>query len=164
MKETLGVTDYIVVISSLLISILIGLRFQIGKAKLKTTREYLLASKNAPMLLVVMSTTVTMLSAIVMLGSPAETYRFGPQLSLLSFFPVIGMALAAKIFIPIYFQLKVSSIYEGGLKAVLWNDLFQSVLMILCLVIVYIVGVHEVGGIGEVYKRAQVGNRLNFFK
>ncbi|GFT00314.1 sodium-coupled monocarboxylate transporter 1 [Trichonephila clavipes] len=112
MKETLGVTDYIVVISSLVISILIGLRFQIGKAKLKTTREYLLASKNAPMLLVVMSTTVTMLSAIVMLGSPAETYRFGPQLSLLSFFPIIGMALAAKIFIPIYFQLKVSSIYE----------------------------------------------------
>ncbi|GFQ66981.1 sodium-coupled monocarboxylate transporter 2, partial [Trichonephila clavata] len=52
----------------------------------------------------------------------------------------------------------------GGLKAVLWNDLIQSGLMVLCLVIVYIVGVNEVGGIGEVYRRAQAGNRLHFFE
>ncbi|GFT00316.1 hypothetical protein TNCV_2738701 [Trichonephila clavipes] len=35
--------------------------------------------------------------------------------------------------------------------------------MVLCLVTVYIVGVNEVGGIGEVYRRAQAGNRLNLF-
>ncbi|KAF8796438.1 Sodium-dependent multivitamin transporter like protein [Argiope bruennichi] len=54
-------------------------------------------------------------------------------------------------------------LHMGGLKAVLWTDLFQTVLMFLCLFIVFVVGIAEVGGIGKVFRIAAAGNRLQYF-
>ncbi|GFT00337.1 putative sodium-dependent multivitamin transporter [Trichonephila clavipes] len=53
--------------------------------------------------------------------------------------------------------------FLGGLKAILWTDAFQGVLMFLCIITLYITGITEVGGIGETIRRGAVGNRIQFF-
>ena len=60
----------------------------------------------------------------------------------------------------------VCTIYcsAGGIKAVLWTDVFQSVLMFAGMICVAAKGVVEVGGIDVVYQRALEGNRLQFWK
>ncbi|XP_074638240.1 sodium-coupled monocarboxylate transporter 1-like [Acropora palmata] len=51
----------------------------------------------------------------------------------------------------------------GGLKAVIWTDVFQSLIMIAGLIVVVIVGSLEVGGFGQVWKINKEFGRLDFF-
>lgn len=55
-------------------------------------------------------------------------------------------------------------LFQGGLKAVLWTDVFQSLLMFFALLSVIIKGSTEVGGFEEMLSIAEKGGRLNFFK
>lgn len=51
----------------------------------------------------------------------------------------------------------------GGLKAVIWTDVFQSMIMVGGLITVVIVGSNEVGGFNQVWKINKDFDRLNFF-
>lgn len=51
----------------------------------------------------------------------------------------------------------------GGMKAVLWTDLFQSLLMFLAMLAVVVVGAYNVGGVSNVWEAASQGGRLEFF-
>ncbi|GBM14501.1 Sodium-coupled monocarboxylate transporter 2, partial [Araneus ventricosus] len=53
--------------------------------------------------------------------------------------------------------------FLGGLKAVLWSDVFQGILMFMYIIIVYAFGITETGGVGEVIRRAEAGERIQFF-
>lgn len=50
----------------------------------------------------------------------------------------------------------------GGIKAVLITDVFQAVLMFLALFLVIGTAAYSVGGIGEIWRIAQEGHRLEF--
>ncbi|GFR23161.1 sodium-coupled monocarboxylate transporter 2 [Trichonephila clavata] len=52
----------------------------------------------------------------------------------------------------------------GGLKAVIWTDVFQACLILSTLIIVYIKGIGEAGGISEIYRKSAESNRLNIFE
>ena len=52
----------------------------------------------------------------------------------------------------------------GGIKAVLWTDVFQSFLMFMSMIIIIVKGTYDVGGFNVVWQRAQLGNRIEFFK
>ncbi|GBN39922.1 Sodium-coupled monocarboxylate transporter 2 [Araneus ventricosus] len=52
----------------------------------------------------------------------------------------------------------------GGMKAVLWADVFQAVLMFVCLFAVIVQGCLLLGGIGNVFEIADEGGRLFFPK
>ena len=52
----------------------------------------------------------------------------------------------------------------GGIKAVVWNDSFQSVVMMVGIVAVLIKGCLVVGGIGPVWDLNEQFGRLNFFE
>lgn len=52
----------------------------------------------------------------------------------------------------------------GGLKAVVWTDTLQFLLMIGGLVCVIVLGLTEIGGIEHVWTTADAGGRLIFFK
>ncbi|KAG8199451.1 hypothetical protein JTE90_000318 [Oedothorax gibbosus] len=224
-KYLLGVSDLVVLSITLVIPLLIGFKFKSSGSEHGSPSEYFLAGKNAGLLVVVTSTTVTILSAIVMISTSAEIYKFGPMHVYFSIGLCIGSYFASYMFTPIYFRCKVSSIYEllemrfgkytryaisavfivqtmlymcavllgpvlalnavtnfsmqmaiiafgavctiycvmGGLKAVLWTDAFQAVLMITVIIIVYVVGISEVGSVTEIIRRASEGKRLNFF-
>lgn len=52
----------------------------------------------------------------------------------------------------------------GGIKAVVWTDVFQATIMLGSCILVATIGTYEVGGISEVWRRAEEGNRIEFFK
>ncbi|XP_042912232.1 putative sodium-dependent multivitamin transporter [Parasteatoda tepidariorum] len=222
----LGATDYAVLVFTLLISAAIGIIFRFSGGRQKTTTEYLLADRDMSQIPVTLSISVTITSAVMMLGTPAETYRYGLQHVVTPFGIVIGMLLASYVFIPVYFQCRVSTVYEfldmrygkytrlivsalfvvqtilymsavlygpalalsavtdltlttsilviggvctfycvlGGLKAVIWTDAFQAVLMFTCMIVFYTVSISDAGGISKIYERAYEGNRLELLK
>uniref|UniRef100_A0A8C2BTW6 Sodium-dependent multivitamin transporter n=1 Tax=Cyprinus carpio TaxID=7962 RepID=A0A8C2BTW6_CYPCA len=55
----------------------------------------------------------------------------------------------------------VCTLYTGGLKAVIWTDVFQTIVMFAGQLAVIIVGTHQAGGIAEVWKKAQNGSRIS---
>lgn len=50
------------------------------------------------------------------------------------------------------------------MKAVLWTDTMQLVIMIVGIVIVYIVGVLKEGGFAEIYRVNKLSGRLDIFE
>uniref|UniRef100_A0A672FI58 Sodium-dependent multivitamin transporter n=1 Tax=Salarias fasciatus TaxID=181472 RepID=A0A672FI58_SALFA len=48
----------------------------------------------------------------------------------------------------------------GGLKAVIWTDVFQTVVMFAGQLAVIVVGASQAGGIAEVWRKAKEGNRI----
>ncbi|XP_022237186.1 putative sodium-dependent multivitamin transporter isoform X2 [Limulus polyphemus] len=51
----------------------------------------------------------------------------------------------------------------GGIKAVLWTDLYQSLLMFLSMFVVLIKGTYDAGGLQNVWHIAKTGGRIQFF-
>ncbi|XP_038155542.1 solute carrier family 5 member 6 [Cyprinodon tularosa] len=49
----------------------------------------------------------------------------------------------------------------GGLKAVIWTDVFQTVVMFAGQLAVIIVGVQRTGGVSEVWRKVKEGNRIS---
>ncbi len=52
----------------------------------------------------------------------------------------------------------------GGLKAVLWTDALQAVIMIGSIIAVIIAGVNQIGGMSIVWERAKDAGRLDVWK
>ncbi|KAK3597516.1 hypothetical protein CHS0354_018108, partial [Potamilus streckersoni] len=50
---------------------------------------------------------------------------------------------------------------KGGLKAVMWTDSFQMIIIVAGFLAVAIQGTTEVGGFGVVWERAQNGSKLD---
>ena len=53
---------------------------------------------------------------------------------------------------------------QGGMKAVIWNDVFQALVMLGGLVAVVIKGSEKVGGFGHVWDLLEKGDRLKFIE
>lgn len=49
---------------------------------------------------------------------------------------------------------------QGGLKAVIWTDVFQTLVMFAGQLAVIVVGVQQSGGVSEVWRKVQEGNRF----
>ena len=60
--------------------------------------------------------------------------------------------------------MSVSFIMQGGLKAVVWTDVFQSLIMVAGLITVVVIGSIEVGGLNNVWKINEEFGRMHFFK
>uniref|UniRef100_A0A671N8N7 Sodium-dependent multivitamin transporter-like n=1 Tax=Sinocyclocheilus anshuiensis TaxID=1608454 RepID=A0A671N8N7_9TELE len=69
-------------------------------------------------------------------------------------FDLWGAVLAMGLVCTLYTAL-------GGLKAVIWTDVFQTIVMFAGQLAVIIVGTHQAGGIAEVWKKAQNGSRIS---
>lgn len=54
--------------------------------------------------------------------------------------------------------------FKGGLRAVVWTDTLQSLLMFASMVAILILGAEKVGGWEQVWINNQKGQRLEFFK
>lgn len=50
------------------------------------------------------------------------------------------------------------------MKAVLWTDLFQSILMFVSMFAVVGVGTYRMGGVSNVWNEALAGGRIEFLK
>ncbi|KAG5276524.1 hypothetical protein AALO_G00106640 [Alosa alosa] len=84
----------------------------------------------------------------VVLYAPALALNAGENVDLW------GAVLAMGLVCTLYTTL-------GGLKAVIWTDVFQTIVMFAGQLAVIIVGTHQAGGITEVWRKAQNGNRIS---
>ncbi|CAF3488944.1 unnamed protein product [Rotaria sordida] len=50
----------------------------------------------------------------------------------------------------------------GGMKAVIWTDVIQTIMMFLGVILSVIIGFYDAGGIKSVFKSAMDGNRIQF--
>ena len=77
LKPTLGTVDYLVLVSMLLISLLIGLFYAIKDRNNQTSQKFLMAGKDMSLAPVAMSLSSTFMSATTLLGWPTEMYTKG---------------------------------------------------------------------------------------
>jgi Na+/pantothenate symporter len=53
---------------------------------------------------------------------------------------------------------------QGGLKAVVWTDTLQQIIMMGSSIIVIVLGIIAVGGLDVMWQRSLDGDRIEFFK
>lgn len=209
-----SVWDYVVFAASLLLSLAIGLRYAFTGGKQMTTDEFLMANRKMGYGPVALSLMVTFISAVSVLGVPAEIFVHGTDYCYLTISYFLCFPVVAHIFIPVFYKLKITSVYEylelrfskfvricgtiiymlmliiymgvvlytpalalntvtdvnvwisvvilcvictlyttlGGLKAVIWTDVFQAIVMFGGQTIVLVLGVYKVGGMDEVWR------------
>ncbi|XP_075225770.1 putative sodium-dependent multivitamin transporter [Lycorma delicatula] len=210
-KKILGITDILVLISTLIISVLIGIYCRFTGGKQKTVQEYLFGDQKQNVLSVAFSLTASLFSAAYLLGLPSETYTYGLSFSVTLLGKLIATPLAAHLF---YLQLRfgqttklvisliscvvavmymaimiygpaitlesltdISHTYSiivigiictfystiGGVKAVIFTDVFQLILMFLGPLSIIFTAVLESGGVKTIWKTAEERGRTHIF-
>ncbi|GFT24615.1 sodium-coupled monocarboxylate transporter 1 [Nephila pilipes] len=224
MAESLAVEDYVILGIVLAVSSVIGIYFRFSGGRQKTMDEFLMAGKSMAILPVAFSIMATFMSAIDIIGVPAEIYMYGMQMTTWLLGLPFGSLFASYACLPTYFDLDVSTSYEylevrfgkttrllaafsfivrtvlftavvlytpslalnavtgistwtsilslsavcvfycslGGLKAVLWTDVFQAILMYVAAISIVVKGA-LILGFGEVINISERGGRLVFF-
>lgn len=174
---------------------------------------------------VALSLTASFLSAVTVLGTPAEAYRFGASFLIILLSYTFVIILTAELLLPVFYRSGITSTYEylqlrfnrlvryaativytvqtilytgvvvyapalalnqvtgfdlwgsvlatgivctfyctlGGLKAVVWSDAFQMVVMIVGFLTILIQGSAQTGGFHNVLEHSTNGSRLNIF-
>ncbi|NXA84543.1 SC5A8 protein, partial [Thryothorus ludovicianus] len=227
------VWDYVVFAAMLLISAIIGIYYAFVGGGQKTSKDFLMAGRSMSALPVALSLTASFMSAVTVLGTPAEIYRYGAIFCIFAITYALVVLCSAEIFLPVFYKLGITSTYEylelrfnkylrlcgtvlfiiqtasklqssstlytgiviyapalalnqvtgfdlwgavvatgvvctfyctlGGLKAVVWTDVFQVGIMVAGFSSVIIRAVVVQEGIGHVLNDSYHGGRLNFW-
>ncbi|XP_015365034.1 PREDICTED: sodium-coupled monocarboxylate transporter 1-like [Diuraphis noxia] len=226
MEQLNWMVEYAAFVIMLGLSIVIGLYYGCF-SKQNTVADYLLGGKHMTVFPITMSLIASHISGITLLGVPSEIYSNGTQYLIVGVVNnVVVIALVIWIYLPVFYDLQLTSVYEylglrfdtnvrglsslifaiqlilyipiviyipalafnqvtgldvhlitviicvicifyttiGGLKAVVWTDAIQSIFTAVSIVIVIILGVIQAGGIGNVFRSNQEGDRIEFFK
>lgn len=220
-----AVWDYVVFALMLLISAVIGIYFAFAGGGQKTSKDFLMGGRSMSATPVALSLTASFMSAVTVLGTPAEVYRFGAMFSIFAITYTIVVVVSSEVFLPVFYRLGITSTYEylelrfnkvvrligtvlfiiqtilytgiviyapalalnqvtgfdlwgavvatgvvctfyctlGGLKAVVWTDVFQVGIMVAGFTSVIIRAVVVQGGIAPILNDSYYGDRLNFW-
>ncbi|KAM6153309.1 sodium-coupled monocarboxylate transporter 1 [Erethizon dorsatum] len=220
-----GAWDYLVFAGMLLVSAAIGVYYAYAGGGQQTSKDFLMGGRRMTAVPVALSLTASFMSAVTVLGTPAEVYRFGAIFSIFAITYFLMVVLCAEVFLPVFYKLGITSTYEylelrfnrsirlcgtvlfmvqtilytgiviyapalalnqvtgfdrwgavvatgvvctfyctlGGLKAVVWTDVFQVGIMLAGFASVIIQAVVIQGGIETILNDAYNGGRLNFW-
>ncbi|XP_053149203.1 sodium/iodide cotransporter [Hemicordylus capensis] len=221
---TFSFWDYGVFGLMLLISTSIGLFYALSKGGQRTSDDFFTGGRQMSAVPVGLSLSASFMSAIQVLGVPAEAYRYGMKFLWMCLGQVLNTLLTAYLFLPVFYRLGLTSTYEylemrfskkvrlcgtiqyiiatmlytgiviyapalilnqvtgldiwasllstgvictfyttiGGMKAVIWTDVFQVFVMLSGFVAILIRGTILVGGPGQVLSIAYNNSRINF--
>ncbi|NXW03495.1 SC5A8 protein, partial [Fregetta grallaria] len=227
------VWDYVVFAAMLLVSAVIGIYYAFAGGGQKTSKDFLMGGRSMSALPVALSLTASFMSAVTVLGTPAEIYRYGAIFCIFAITYGLVVLCSAEIFLPVFYKLGITSTYEylelrfnkylrlcgtalfiiqtaskpqscstlytgiviyapalalnqvtgfdlwgavvatgvvctfyctlGGLKAVVWTDVFQVGIMVAGFSSVIIRAVVVQEGIGRIVNDSYYGGRLNFW-
>nr|CAB3266303.1 sodium-coupled monocarboxylate transporter 1 [Phallusia mammillata] len=220
----LNIWDYIVLVLLFAISSGIGLFFAIRDRKKAKTSDYLMGGRNMHAVPVAFSATTGFLSAIAIIATPAEFYRYGTMYLYYVITYFLNAIICSSIYVPLFYRLGVNSTYEylemrfdrrvrllvsaifilqqvmycalviyapalalnavtgldlwtailmtgvvctfytttGGLRAVIWTDVFQFTVMLAGFLAIIVRGCYLVGGAKNMWKIAERGGRIDF--
>ncbi|KFV08869.1 Sodium-coupled monocarboxylate transporter 1, partial [Pterocles gutturalis] len=227
------VWDYVVFAAMLLVSAVIGVYYAFAGGGQKTSKDFLMGGRSMTAIPVALSLTASFMSAVTVLGTPAEIYRYGAIFCIFAITYGLVVLCSAEIFLPVFYKLGITSTYEylelrfnkylrlcgtilfiiqtaskpqscstlytgiviyapalalnqvtgfdlwgavvatgvvctfyctlGGLKAVVWTDVFQVGIMVAGFSSVIIRAVVVQEGIGRIVNDSYYGGRLNFW-
>ncbi|XP_062855073.1 sodium-coupled monocarboxylate transporter 2 [Trichomycterus rosablanca] len=219
------VWDYVVFACLFLISSGIGVFFAIKERSKVSSKDFLTGGRQLTCGPVALSLTASFMSAVTVIGTPSDVYRFGATFIIFGIAYTFVVIFTAELYLPVFYRSGITSTYEylelrfskpvrvaatliyivqtilyagvvvyapalalnqvtgftlwgsifatgvvctfyctlGGLKAVVWSDTFQMVVMVGGFLTVLIQGTEKSGGISEVWKTAEEGQRLNVF-
>lgn len=107
--------DWVLFAAMLLVSAGIGVYYAIrdflGRDK-ATTGEFLMGGRNMRLLPVAISILVSFMSAILILGTPAEMYTEGTLYTLYLLGMILSILLSVLLFVPLLYPLKLTSSFE----------------------------------------------------
>ena len=116
---TFLVWDYVVFAAMLLISAVIGIYYAFAGGGQQTSKDLLMGGRRMTAMSVGMSLSASFMSAVSVLGTPAEVYRFGAIFSIFAITYFFVVVLSAEVFLPVFYKLGITSTYEvkeeGGL-------------------------------------------------
>ena len=106
--------DYVVFGVFLVVSASVGMYhgYRDKKKKSNTDRDFLLGGGEVPYGPVAFSMQASFLSAIFVLSIPAEFYTYGTMYYYLIVAYILGIPLAAIIYMPIFYKMKITSADE----------------------------------------------------
>uniref|UniRef100_A0A4W4GC13 Solute carrier family 5 member 5 n=1 Tax=Electrophorus electricus TaxID=8005 RepID=A0A4W4GC13_ELEEL len=190
-RQGFRLADYAVFASMMLVSLTIGLVQSMRRVAGDSEVEHFFTGgrRMAP-LPVGMSLCASFMSAVQVLGVPSEAYLYGLKFLYMCLGQTLNSLLTALLFLPVFYRLHITSsnqvcpLYtlnkvpsnevqlwvrlsvpvclQGGMKAVVWTDVFQVVIMLSGFIVVFTYGTLLVGGPAKVLEIASNGSRINF--
>nr|XP_014433638.1 sodium/iodide cotransporter [Pelodiscus sinensis] len=115
---TFSLWDYGVFGLMLLISTSIGLFYALAKGGQKTSEDFFTGGRQMSAVPVGLSLSASFMSAIQVLGVPAEAYRYGLKFLWMCLGQLLNTLLTAYLFLPVFYRLGLTSTYEPGHWAV----------------------------------------------
>ncbi|KAH7947281.1 hypothetical protein HPB52_009747 [Rhipicephalus sanguineus] len=126
--HTFVALDYVVLISLLVLSAGIGVLFA-WRNRRKNNRQFLTANRELSWVPVSLSMMASFVSSASVLGMPSEVFVRGSLMWTGAIGSTLAILMAAFIFMPMFYKMDVTSINEGGIKAVVWTDVVQVILI-----------------------------------
>ncbi|KAK3732250.1 hypothetical protein RRG08_030593 [Elysia crispata] len=217
--------DYNFFVFTLFVSTFIGF-YQAWRSRSNVgLDEYFLASRSMSAFPVSLSLMASFSSSLLIMGTSAEVYVFSTIYFWMGATYIVGTLIAAYTFIPIFYNLKITSVYEylelrfsrslrlacssmyilaiivylsvviyapstaihavtgldlwgsivtvgvvctiytaaGGMKAVIWTDVFQSAVTYTGILLMFIRSFMKVGSVSTVWESAKRTNRNRIF-
>lgn len=115
-KDVFGITDYVVFAVMLGISAAIGIFYAIKDRKKGDTQEFLMGGRSLSVFPVAMSVLASFMSAITLLGTPSEVYRYGTQYVMLNVAFCLVVPSTAYLYLPVFYNLRITSAYEVSIS------------------------------------------------
>ncbi|XP_015417696.1 PREDICTED: sodium/iodide cotransporter, partial [Myotis davidii] len=195
----------------------------LGRGGQRSAEDFFTGGRRLSALPVGLSLAASFMSAVQVLGVPAEAYRYGLKFLWMCLGQLLNSLLTAAFYLPVFYRLGLTSTYQylelrfsravrlcgtlqyllatvlytgiviyapalilnqvtgldiwgsllstgvictlyttvGGMKAVIWTDVFQVVVMLAGFWVVLVRGIMLVGGPRQVFKLAQNHSRIN---
>ncbi|XP_053109130.1 sodium-coupled monocarboxylate transporter 1-like isoform X4 [Hemicordylus capensis] len=109
--DRFGAVDTSIFAAMLLISSAIGI-YSAYRGAHRTYKDFLMAGRGLRCGPVAVSLAASFMSAVTVLGTPAEIYIFGVKFGLFALPYVLMVVISAEVFLPVYYRLGISSVYE----------------------------------------------------
>lgn len=124
---TFSLWDYGVFALMLLISTSIGLFYALSKGGQKTSEDFFTGGRQMSAIPVGLSLSASFMSAIQVLGVPAEAYRYGVKFLWMCLGQLLNTLLTAYLFLPVFYRLGLTSTYEvSSLLGFLYCNSFKK--------------------------------------
>ncbi|XP_017881893.1 sodium-coupled monocarboxylate transporter 1 [Ceratina calcarata] len=104
--------DYTVLASMLIISCLIGTFYGFFAEKQETSEDFLLGGSSMGTFPMAMSLAASFITAIELLGNPAEMYKQGTQFWMTCVSFILVVPVTSRLYLPVYMKLRLTSSYE----------------------------------------------------
>uniref|UniRef100_A0A4X2MAM3 Solute carrier family 5 member 8 n=1 Tax=Vombatus ursinus TaxID=29139 RepID=A0A4X2MAM3_VOMUR len=112
MSDTFSAWDYVVFWGVQLLSAALGVYYAFADGGRSTEADFLMARRGLTAAPVSLSLAASFMSAVTVLGTPVEVYRFGAAFLLFGVAYALVVIITSEIYMPVFYRLGVTSTFE----------------------------------------------------